>query len=75
MLALSACLCFLEGLLNIFQVHIPLSVHLQPNKTYQLGPEEVLLLLHPFLLMTFLVSFMSFLMPLFNILIHSSLNF
>jgi len=74
-LALSACLCFLEGLLNIFQVHIPLSVHLQPNKTYQLGPEEVLLLLHPFLLMTFLVSFMSFLMPLFNILIHSSLNF
>lgn len=64
---------FLEGLLNIFQVHILLSVHLQPNKAYQLGPEEVLLLLHPFLLMTFLVH--SFLMPLFNILIHSSLHF
>ena len=32
----------LEGLLNIFQVHISFDVRSQPNKTYQLGPEEVL---------------------------------
>ena len=65
---------FLEGLLNIFQVHIPLSVHSQPNKTYQLGPEEVfIVIVTP--ISTDDIPWPQFVMPLFNILIPCSLSF